>query len=102
MTSTLEEDLPSIMNELNEAKQNFEAEEEETAANCEGLLEETEKYVKEFSEEQELNSNKAFELIKDLTKKIKNEIEQEKVACEATHEEVFAYVEETCNKLTEE
>jgi len=37
-----------------------------------------------------------------LTKKIKNEIEQEKIACEATHEELFSYVEETCTKLTEE
>jgi gas vesicle protein len=49
--------------------------------------------VNEFEKEQKVNSDKLFELIKDLTKKIKTEIEQEKAECQSTHEEVFAYVE---------
>jgi hypothetical protein len=69
-------------------------------ANCEGLIEESAKYVSGFSNEQKANSDRVFELIKDLTRKIKTEIEQEKADCQSTHEEVFAYVEEACNKLT--
>jgi gas vesicle protein len=49
--------------------------------------------LSEFEKEQKANSDKLFELIKDLTRKIKTEIEQEKNDCQNTHEEVFAYVE---------
>lgn len=56
---------------------------------------------KEFKDKQEENSSKVYELIRDLTLKAKKEIEEEKAVREETHEEILNYIEETCNKLTE-
>jgi hypothetical protein len=71
VTNTLEDDLPSIIAELNEAQGQFRTEEEEVVASCEGMLEECENSVKEFTAEQENNTNKVFDLIRELTKKVK-------------------------------
>lgn len=46
MTATLENDLPSIMAELNEAKASFQEEQEEATVQCRELLAETENYLK--------------------------------------------------------
>ena len=88
------------MNQIIENKEQFEEEAEKIDLAADELLEESQRHLKEFSQEQKQNSNKAFSLIKDLTKKIKNEFDQEKMACEATHEEVINYVEEACNRIS--
>ena len=89
------------MNELLQGKEEF-------AQNCANLLESSNQLFEEnhesldaIHESNEENQKKTFNLIKDLARKVKSEIEEEKEVCEATHEEVLNYVEEAYSQMTQ-
>ena len=101
ITSTLKNDVPSLMNEVIDNSAARQQEEEKLAQIISGELEHCEEITKEFKEKQEESNTKIYGLIRDLTVKAKREIEEEKAVREETHEEILTYIEETCNKLTE-
>ena len=101
ITSTLKNDVPSLMNEVIDNSAARQQEEEKLAEIISGELEHCENMTKEFKEKQEEGNTKIYGLIRDLTVKAKREVEEEKAVREETHEEILTYIEETCNKLTE-
>lgn len=73
------------MNELIHGKEEFTQNCTNLSESCNQLFEESHESLEAINEGNEENQKKTFNLIKDLARKVKSEIEEEKEICEATH-----------------
>lgn len=89
ITSTLKNDVPSLMNAVIDNSKARQEEEEKLGEIIEGEISECEAETKLFREKQEENCNKIYGLIRELTLKAKKEVEEEKAIREQTHEEIL-------------